>query len=221
MKKIAPSFLAADIWQAAAQVSAVESAGCEYLHLDIMDGHFVPNISFGPGLVKWLRPHSQMVFDTHLMVDEPDDFFDAFAEAGADIITVHVEACRHLDRSLHRIHDLGLRAGVVLNPATPLCLAEEVLPLCDLVLLMSVNPGFGGQQFIRHTLPRLERLAQMREQQGLKLLIEVDGGVDATNIQEIAAAGADILVAGSAVFGKSDSAAAYRQLELLVNPREA
>ena len=141
MKKIAPSCLSADIWQAANQVAAVEQAGCEYLHLDIMDGHFVPNISFGPGLVKCLRPHSKMVCDTHLMVEDPDFFFEDFAAAGADIITVHAEACRHLDRSLHRIHDLGLQAGVVLNPATPLCMIEEVLPLCELVLLMSVNPG--------------------------------------------------------------------------------
>ena len=178
MKKIiAPSFLAADIWQAAAQVSAIEQAGCQYLHLDIMDGHFVPNISFGPGLVKCLRPHSQMVFDTHLMVEDADFFFDDFAAAGADILTVHA----------------------------------------DLVLLMSVNPGFGGQKFIRNTLPRLQKLAQMRSEQGLDFLIEVDGGVDASNIKEIAVAGADILVAGSAVFGKEDPAAAYQELTRLAN----
>lgn len=218
MKKIiAPSFLAADIWQAAAQVSAIEQAGCQYLHLDIMDGHFVPNISFGPGLVKCLRPHSQMVFDTHLMVEDADFFFDDFAAAGADILTVHAEACRHLDRSLHRIRDLGLCSGVVLNPATSLCVVEEVLPLCDLVLLMSVNPGFGGQKFIRNTLPRLQKLAQMRSEQGLDFLIEVDGGVDASNIKEIVDAGADILVAGSAVFGKEDPAAAYQELTRLAN----
>ena len=218
MKKIAPSFLAADVWQAAEQVAAVERAGCEYLHLDIMDGHFVPNISFGAGLVKCLRRHSKMVFDTHLMVETPDFFFEDFAAAGADILTVHVEACRHLDRSLHRIHDLGLRAGAVLNPATPLCMVEEVLPLCDLVLLMSVNPGFGGQKFIANTLPRLRRLAQLRRERGLEFLIEVDGGVDANNIQEIAAAGADLLVAGSAVFGQADPSAAYQQLARLVSP---
>ena len=158
-----------------------------------------------------------MVFDTHLMVEDADFFFDDFAAAGADILTVHAEACRHLDRSLHRIRDLGLRSGVVLNPATPLCMAEEVLPLCDLVLLMSVNPGFGGQKFIRNTLPRLQKLAQMRSEQGLDFLIEVDGGVDASNIKEIAAAGADILVAGSAVFGKEDPAAAYQELTRLAN----
>ena len=219
MKKIAPSFLAADIWQAANQVAAVEQAGCEYLHLDIMDGHFVPNISFGPGLVKCLRSHSKMVFDTHLMVEDPDFFFEDFAAAGADIITVHAEACRHLDRSLHRIHDLGLQAGVVLNPATPLCMIEEVLPLCELVLLMSVNPGFGGQKFITNTIPRLQKLYQMRNDRGLSFLIEVDGGVDTTNIKEIASAGADLLVAGSAVFGKDDPSAAYQELARLANQR--
>ena len=179
----------------------------------------MPNISFGPGLVKCLRPHSKMVFDTHLMVEDPDFFFEDFAAAGADIITVHAEACRHLDRSLHRIHDLGLQAGVVLNPATPLCMIEEVLPLCELVLLMSVNPGFGGQKFITNTIPRLQKLSQMRNDRGLSFLIEVDGGVDTTNIKEIASAGADLLVAGSAVFGKDDPSAAYQELARLANQR--
>ena len=135
------------------------------------------------------------------------------------MITVHAEACRHLDRSLHRIHDLGLQAGVVLNPATPLCMIEEVLPLCELVLLMSVNPGFGGQKFITNTIPRLQKLSQMRNDRGLSFLIEVDGGVDTTNIKEIASAGADLLVAGSAVFGKDDPSAAYQELARLANQR--
>lgn len=217
MKLIAPSFLAADIWQVKEQVSAVEAAGCQYLHLDIMDGHFVPNISFGPGFVKMLRPHSKMVFDTHLMVEEPDFLLEAFADAGSDMITVHAEACRHLDRSLHRIKDLGCKAGVVLNPATPLCMAEEVLELCDMVLLMSVNPGFGGQKFIVNTLQRLTGLAEMRSRKGLSFMIEVDGGVDAANVRQVADAGADILVAGSAVFGKPDPAAAYTELARLAN----
>ena len=217
MKMIAPSFLSADIWQTAGQIQAVENAGCRYLHLDIMDGHFVPNISFGPGFVKMLRPHSKMIFDTHLMVDEPDYLFESFAEAGSDIITVHTEACRHLNRSLQRIHGLGCKAGVVLNPATPLCMAEEVLDICDLVLLMSVNPGFGGQKFIPGTLDKLRRLVQLRQEKGLDFLIEVDGGVDTANVKAIADAGADLLVAGSAVFGKPDVAAAYSLLEELAN----
>ena len=215
MKKIAPSFLAADIWQAANQVAAVEQAGCEYLHLDIMDGHFVPNISFGPGLVKCLRPHSKMVFDTHLMVEDPDFFFEDFAAAGADIITVHAEACRHLDRSLHRIHDLGLQAGVVLNPATPLCMIEEVLPLCELVLLMSVNPGFGGQKFIEHSVEKVRELRALIERTGSKALIEVDGGVNLETGARLVEAGADALVAGNAVFAAPDPEAMIRQLHEL------
>lgn len=217
MKKIAASFLAADIWQVASQLPAVEKAGCEYLHLDIMDGHFVPNISYGPALVKNLRAHSQMIFDTHLMVEKPDLLFEDFVAAGSDIITVHAESCCHLDRSMRRIHDLGLKNGVVLNPATPLCMIEEVLGLCDLVLLMSVNPGFGGQKFIPNTLTRIEKLAHMRDELGLDFVIQVDGGVDTSNIAEIAGAGADLLVAGSAVFGKDDPAQAYQELARLAN----
>ncbi len=217
MKKIAPSFLAADIWRCGQQVSALEQAGCEYLHLDIMDGHFVPNISYGPGIVKMLRDHSKMVFDTHLMVEDPHLYYEDFVNAGADIIAIHAEACHHLDRNLHHIHDLQVKAGVVLNPGTPLIMLEEILPLCDLVLLMSVNPGFGGQKFIPSTLDKLARLQRMRSEQGLNFLIEVDGGVDSANIAQIAAAGADILVAGSAVFGKDDPAKAYLELTALAN----
>jgi ribulose-phosphate 3-epimerase len=217
MKKIAPSFLAVDIWQTAAQIEAIEQAGCEYLHLDIMDGHFVPNISYGAGLLKYLRPHSQMIFDTHLMVSDADSLLDDFARAGADIITVHVEACPHLDRTLHRIRDLGKKAGIVLNPATPLVLAEEVLGLTDLVLLMSVNPGFGGQKFIGNTLPRIKKLAELRLEGNHDFLIEVDGGIDTTNAAEVAAAAADILVAGSAIFAKGQPAEAYLELVRLAN----
>ena len=217
MKIIAPSFLAADIWRTKEQVSAVEAAGCKYLHLDIMDGRFVPNISFGPGFVAQLHPHSKMVFDTHLMVEEPDYLFPAFVKAGSEFITIHAEACRHLDRSLHSIKELGCKAGVALNPATPLSMVEEVLDLCDLVLLMSVNPGFGGQHFILNTLQRLSRLARIRSDQGLDFLIEVDGGICPDTVREAADCGADILVAGSAVFGKEDPAAAYRELTALAN----
>jgi len=152
MKQVAPSFLSADIWRAAEQVQALEDAGCRYLHLDIMDGHFVPNISFGPGWVKWLRPHSSMVFDAHLMVEEPDFLLESFAKAGADYLTVHVEAVRHLDRTIAHIRDLGMKPGVALNPTTSLTTLDEVLPLVDLALVMSVNPGFGGQKFIPYAL---------------------------------------------------------------------
>ena len=217
MKKIAPSYLAADIWQAAKHIEQLEKAGCEYLHLDIMDGHFVPNISFGAGLVRCLRPYSSMIFDAHLMVEDPDFFIPDFADAGADIITVHAETCPHLDRSLRMIKDLGIKTGAVLNPATPLCMIEEVLDLCDLVLLMSVNPGFGGQKFIENSISRLEKIAQLRAKKNMDFLIEIDGGIDATNAARIAKAGADILVAGSAVFGKSDPANAYQELTKLIN----
>ena len=218
MAKIAPSFLAADIWRVAEQIESLEATGCEYLHLDVMDGRFVPNISFGPPYIKSLRPHSQMIFDTHLMVDEPDRFFADFKAAGADMLTVHLEACRHLHRSIQAIKGLGLKAGVALNPATPLHQLSEILSEVDLVLLMSVNPGFGGQKFIAQSLDKLHNLAALRQEQGLNFLIEVDGGITEGNAAEIAAAGADLLVAGSSVFGRDDVAGAYRGLVTQIKP---
>ena len=217
MKFIAPSFLSADIWRVAEQVSALEEAGCTYLHLDVMDGSFVPNISFGPGWIKSLRPHTKMIFDAHLMVEEPDRFLPAFAEAGCQICTIHAEACRHLDRSLRLIRDLSMKPGVALNPATPLCAVENVLDLVDLALVMSVNPGFGGQKFIPRALLKLNELREMREAAELSFLIEVDGGVTAANAQTVAEAGADLLVAGSAVLAKPDVAAAYREVAAAAN----
>jgi len=210
MKSIAPSFLSADIWNAAEQISSLEKAGCNYLHLDVMDGRFVPNISFGPGWIKGLRSHSQMIFDAHLMVDEPDYLLPAFADAGCDICTVHVEAVRHLDRTLNYIRELGMRPGVALNPATPLSSVENVLGLVDLVLIMSVNPGFGGQKFIPYTLDKIYALSQLRGDRDF--LIEVDGGVNAANANIVAVTGADLLVAGSAVLATPDPAAAFKLL---------
>lgn len=212
MPHIAPSFLSADIWRVAEQVSALEKVGCQYLHLDVMDGCFVPNISFGPPYIKSLRPHSRMVFDTHLMVEEPDRFLADFAAAGSDIITVHVEACRHLHSTLQKIKMLGLKAGVAINPATPLCALEEILPELDIVLIMSVNPGFGGQSFIPISLDKIRRLSMMRATRLCSFIIEVDGGVSVDNAALLAQAGAGLLVAGAAVFGQSDPAKAYLDL---------
>jgi len=217
MKYIAPSFLSADIWRTAEQLTALNEAGCSYLHLDVMDGHFVPNISFGPDWVKKMRPHTDMQFDVHLMVEEPDFLLENVAAAGAQFCTVHVEAVRHLDRTLNRIRDLGMKAGVALNPATSLETIGEVLHLCDLVLVMSVNPGFGGQKFIPYTLNKIRQLKDRREMYGLDFLIEIDGGVCADNAEMIAEAGTDLLVAGNAVMGQPDVAAAYKQLTELAN----
>lgn len=221
MKEIAPSFLSADLFRAGEQLSALEAAGCRYLHLDIMDGNFVPNISFGPSWAQQIARRSSLRLGVHLMVQEPDYLLPAFAQAQPEFLTIHAEAVRHLDRSLRLIRDLGLRPGLALNPATPLCAAEEVLELVDLVVIMSVNPGFAGQKMISNALPRLERLAQIRSERGLSFLIEVDGGVNADNVAAAAAAGADILVAGNAVMAQPDVAAAYLHLHQLANNTSA
>lgn len=206
--RIAPSLLAADFARLGEEVRAVEAAGADWLHLDIMDGHFVPNISFGPGLVKALRPHAAIPFDVHLMIAPADPYLAAFAEAGADLISLHPEAGPHLHRSLQTIRALGKKAGVVLNPATPVAAVETVLDLCDLVLVMSVNPGFGGQSFIRSQLAKIAALRGMIEGTGRDIALQVDGGVTAETARDCVAAGADVLVAGTAVFGKPDYRAA-------------
>jgi ribulose-phosphate 3-epimerase len=194
------------------QVAAAERGGADWLHVDVMDGHFVPNITIGPLVVAALRPVTKLPLDVHLMIEAPDRFVAEFAQAGADWITVHAEACPHLHRSLQAIRALGVKAGAVLNPATPLSALDHVLEECDLVLLMSVNPGFGGQKFIPQVLGKLTKLRQMIDARGLPTLIEVDGGVSAANARQVAQAGADVLVAGSAVFGDADIPAAIGRL---------
>jgi ribulose-phosphate 3-epimerase len=198
--EILPSILAADFAHLGDQVRAVESAGISMLHVDVMDGHFVPNITLGPPVVESLRKVTQLKLDCHLMISDPDKFAPAFAKAGADLISVHQEACPHLDRTLHMIKDLGVKAGVVLNPATPVATLDEVLHLADYILIMSVNPGFGGQKFILNSLRKIAQLARLRSERGLHYAIEIDGGVTAQNAAEIARAGCDWFVAGSSVF---------------------
>jgi ribulose-phosphate 3-epimerase len=197
---ICPSILASDFARLGEEVSALEAAGADWIHVDVMDGHFVPNITLGPDIVKAIRPHTTLPFDVHLMVAPVDNWLEAYRDAGADILTVHPESGPHLHRTLGRIRQLGAKAGVVLNPGTPLTVLEEVIDLVDLVLLMSVNPGFGGQSFIGTSLRKIERARALLDAAGSKARLQVDGGVTSANAAACVAAGADALVAGSFVF---------------------
>ena len=218
--KLSPSILSADFTRLGEQVREAASAGAEYVHIDVMDGCFVPNITIGPAIVKALAPLADalgLVLDVHLMIQRPEQMIPAFAQAGADILTVHVETCPHLHRTVQQIHELGVRAGVTLNPATPLVLLEEILADVDQLLVMSVNPGFSGQSYIPASTARIARLRHMLNERALQHVdIEVDGGVKPDNAAEIVAAGADILVAGSAIFnsqaGVADNIAAFRRV---------
>jgi len=202
--ELAPSILSADFARLAEQVRAASEGGASVIHVDIMDGHFVPNLSIGPPVVKSLRKVTKLPLDCHLMIENPDEFIPAFAEAGADWISVHQEACRHLNRTLHLIKSHNCLAGAVINPATPVNTLAEVLDLVDYVLVMSVNPGFGGQKFIPGTLHKMRQLSEIRSQRGLAFRIEVDGGVSLDTVGDVVRAGGEILVAGNAVFGSGD-----------------
>ena len=214
--RIAPSILSADFTRLGEEVRRVIDAGADLIHFDVMDNHYVPNLTFGPMICQALRPVSTVPIDVHLMVEPVDDMIRAFIEAGADIVSFHPEASRHIDRSLQLIKNAGKQAGLVLNPATPIHVLEHVLDKLDMVLLMSVNPGFGGQSFIPHTLDKLRRVRSLLDhyqaQTGRRIALEVDGGVKTSNIAEIAQAGADTFVAGSAIFGQDDYAAVIREM---------
>ncbi len=201
MVELLPSILSADFAHLGDQVAAAERGGCTVVHVDVMDGHFVPNITIGPVVVKSLRKVTALPLDCHLMIENPDQFIPAFAEAGADWVSVHYEACRHLHRSLDLIARHGMKPGVVVNPATRVDLLTEILPMVDYVLVMSVNPGFGGQKFIEFSLDKIRRLVQLRQELGLAFRIEVDGGVSHETVARVVQAGAELLVAGNAVFG--------------------
>lgn len=211
MVKIAPSILSADFARLAEEVALVEKAGADMIHVDVMDGHFVPNLTVGPPIVKALRKVTQLPLDVHLMITNPDAFLDDFVEAGADIITVHVETCPHLHRTIQSIRERGVKPGVTLNPATPLEHMAEILGEVDLLLIMSVNPGFGGQAFIPSSLERIKKARRLIKETGSQALLEVDGGIKIDNAQDVIKAGADILVAGSAIFGSKNYAETIRE----------
>jgi len=203
-KKIAPSILSADFARLAEEIAKVEAAGADMIHVDVMDGHFVPNFTIGPPIVKAIRKVTKLPLDVHLMMTNPEEFIADFIKAGSNYLTVHVETCPHLHRTIQSIKEEGVKAGVTLNPATPLVSVEEILPDVDLLLIMSVNPGFGGQSFIPQVLEKLKRARKMIDDRGLKAELEVDGGVKPENMAALSQAGADIFVAGSAIFGSRD-----------------
>ena len=213
MKLISPSLLSADFGNLQRDIEMLNKSDCDWLHVDVMDGVFVPNISFGQPVVKHIKKHAQKPLDVHLMIVDPGRYVNDFKEAGADILTVHYEACTHLDRTLHAIKDSGMRCGVVLNPATAVAFLEDSIQLCDVVLLMSVNPGFGGQKFIENTYNKVRQLRDLCNRKNPNCLIEVDGGVNTDNAPKLFAAGADVLVAGSSVFKSANPIETIKELK--------
>jgi ribulose-phosphate 3-epimerase len=212
MTKIAPSILASDFSKLGEEIKDVERGGADYIHVDVMDGHFVPNITIGPLIVEHIRPVTDLPLDVHLMIENPDQYIEAFAKAGSDIITVHQETCPHLHRTIQLIKSHGVKAGVVINPATPAETIRPILQEVDLVLLMTVNPGFGGQSFIHSVLPKISQIAKWRKEEQLNFEIEVDGGVKAATARMCTEAGVDVLVAGSAIFNQSDRKKAIEEI---------
>ena len=217
MKLIAPSILSADGSKLGEEILAVEKAGADWIHVDVMDGNFVPNITMGPSIISSLRKVTKLPFDVHLMIDNPERYIESFYKAGADVITVHVEAASHLHRTVDLIKSFGLQAGVSLNPATPLEQVEEIIHYIDLLLVMTVNPGFGGQQFIGTSLAKIARARKMLDSMPRRPLLEVDGGVNLKNIGDVAEAGADVIVAGAAVFGTEDYQKTITSLKMPAN----
>jgi len=216
MKKISPSILSADFSRLGEELKRVEDAGADWIHIDVMDGHFVPNITVGPFILEAVRRVTSLPLDVHLMIERPEQYIPEFADAGADIITVHVEACTHLHRTIQAIKEKGKKAGVSLNPATPLVLVEDILNNIDLLVIMSVNPGFGGQKFIISVLDKIKRARQMIDKAGSKAYIEIDGGVKLDNIGDISFAGADIFVSGSGVFGTKDYKRTIEEMKRII-----
>ncbi len=212
--KLAPSILAADFTRLGEQVRAVDEAGAQYIHLDVMDGAFVPSISFGMPVIKSLREITDKVFDVHMMVEEPGRYVEDMCRCGADLITVHAEACTHLDRVVNQIKEGGMRAGVAVNPATPLSVLDPILGELDMVLIMTVNPGFGGQKFIPYTMEKIRSLRRILTERGLAADIQVDGGISSANVREVLEAGANVFVAGSAVFGEDPGARTREFLDI-------
>lgn len=212
MIKIAPSILAADFAKLGEEVLEVEKAGADWIHVDVMDGHFVPNISFGPIVLNAIRPLTELLMDVHLMIENPDLYIEEFAKAGADFITVHVEACPHLHRTIQLIRSFGVKPGVVLNPHTPIETIQHVLEDIDLVLFMTVNPGFGGQKFIHSVVPKVKQLSDIIKEKGLSIEIEIDGGINEETIKPCAEAGATVFVAGSAIYSKKDRTQALQAI---------
>ena len=221
MIKISPSVLSANLAKLADECATIEQDGADYIHLDVMDGSFVPNITFGAPVIKWARYAAKIPFDVHLMIDEPIRYIEDFVKAGADIITVHIEACKDIEATVDKIHELGVKAGVSVKPTTPVDVLYPLLDKIDMALVMTVEPGFGGQGLIKQTLPKVKALKNEIERRGLKIPIEVDGGITADNIAEVESYGAEIFVAGSSVFGQSDRAKAMSKLRMaIINARK-